>query len=299
MGIIKFRKIWFLISGILVAASIVCLALWQLNFGIDFKGGSLAEIEWVTQQPGNQEVQDTLSSLDLGKINIQSTGERGMILRFKEVDEDTHQEILSILKDKFGDLEEKRFESIGPVIGAELKKKALWSISVALIAILVFVAWAFRKVSFPIKSYRYGIIAVIALFHDVLIVMGVFSFLGRFYGVEIGVPFVAALLTVLGYSVNDSIVVFDRIRENLLSYRTRDEEFSSTVGRSLKQTITRSVNTSLTTLLVLFAIFLFGGVTIKFFALALIIGIALGTYSSIFVASPLLVAWERRRKGKI
>ena len=304
MVVIKHRKIFFILSGLLVFASIVCLALWQLNFGIDFKGGSLAEIEWVDSRPNNQEIQDALATLDLpanrqglGNINIQATGEKGTILRLKDIDEDTHQEILNTLKDKFGDLEERRFESIGPAIGAELKKKAFWSISLALVAILIFVAWAFRKVSFPIKSYRYGIIAVIALFHDVLIVMGVFSFLGRFEGVEVGVPFVAALLTVLGYSVNDSIVVFDRIRENLLSYKAKDEEFSKTVGRSLKQTITRSINTSLTTLLVLFAVFLFGGVTIKFFALALIIGIALGTYSSIFLASPLLVVWEKRRRA--
>ncbi len=303
MLIVKHRKIFFIISGLLVLISIVCLALWQFNFGIDFKGGSLTEIEWVNQRPSNQEVQDVLSlsnlsvdGADLGKINIQSTGEKGMILRFKEVDEDTHLEILNILKGKFGDLEEKRFESMGPAIGTELKEKALWSIFLALAAILIFVAWAFRKVSFPIKSYRYGIIAVVALFHDVLITMGVFSFLGRFYGVEVGVPFVAAMLTVLGYSVNDSIVVFDRIRENLLSFKAKDEEFSSTVGQSLKQTITRSLSTSFTTLLVLFAIFLFGGVTIKYFALALIIGMALGTYSSIFIASPLLVSWEKRRK---
>jgi len=296
MLIVKHRKIWFLVSGVLVAASIVCLAIWQLNFGIDFTGGSLSEIEWISQRPSNRDVQDSLVSFELGNISVQATGEKGMILRLKDIDEDTHQEILSALEEKFGQVEEKRFESIGPTIGQELKKKATWSIFLALIAILVFVAWAFRKVSFPIKSYRYGIIAVVALFHDVLITVGVFSFLGHFQGVEVGVPFVAALLTVLGYSVNDSIVVFDRIRENLLSFRTKDEEFSKTVGLSLKQTITRSINTSLTTLLVLFAIFLFGGTTIKFFSLALIIGIALGTYSSIFIASPLLVAWEKRKR---
>lgn len=297
MLIVKYRKIWFLASGILVAVSIISLALWQLNFSIDFKGGSLTEIEWVNERPSNQEIQDALTPLDLGNINIQATGEKGIILRLKDIDEEIHQSVLNTLKEKFGDLEEKRFESIGPVIGAELKKKALWSISLTLIAILIFIAWAFRKVSFPIKSYRYGIIAVIALFHDVLITIGVFSFLGRFCGIEVDAPFVAALLTVLGYSVNDSIVVFDRIRENLLSFKTRDEEFSKTVGQSLKQTITRSVNTSLTTLLVLFAIFFFGGATIKFFALALIIGIALGTYSSIFIASPLLVAWEKKKNA--
>ena len=295
MAIIKYRKIFFVFSGLLVLASIVCLILWQLNFGIDFKGGSLSEIEWLSEKPSNSKVQDILASFNLGNITIQSTGEKGMILRLRDINEDIHQEILNKLKNEFGELEEKRFESIGPAIGAELKKRAFWSISLALVAILVFVAWAFRKVSFPVKSYRYGIIAVVALFHDVLITIGVFSVLGRFSGVEVGVPFVAALLTILGYSVNDTIVVFDRVRENLLSFKTKNEDFSEIVGYSLKQTISRSVNTSLTTLLVLFAIFLFGGATIKFFALALIIGIALGTYSSIFIASPLLVAWERRK----
>jgi len=296
MSIIKYRKIFFIFSGLLILASIICLVLWQLNFNVDFKGGSLAEIKWTNQSPSNQEVQDSLSSLNLGNINIQPTGERGMILRLKNIDDNTYQGILNILKDKFGDLEEMRFESVGPVIGAELKKKASWSIFLAIIAILLYVAWAFRKVSFPIKSYRYGIVAIIALFHDVLITVGVFSFLGHFYGVEVGAPFVAAVLTILGYSVNDTIVVFDRIRENLLSFKNKNEEFSDTVDQSLKQTITRSINTSITTLLVLFAIFFFGGITIKFFALALIVGIVLGTYSSIFIASPLLVVWEKKRR---
>jgi len=296
MNIIKHRKIFFIFSGLLIAASIIALFLWQLNLSIDFEGGSLLEIEWIDQRPENKDVQESLISFELGKINIQSTGDRGMLLRFKNIDENTHQKILNNLKNDFGNLEEKRFESIGPIIGAELKKKALWSISLTLIVILIFVAWAFRKVSFPIKSYRYGIIAVIALFHDVLIIVGVFSVLGHFYGVEVGVPFVAALLTVLGYSVNDSIVVFDRIRENLLSYKTKDEEFAETVGTSLNQTITRSINTSLTTLLVLLAVFFFGGANIQYFVLALILGIFFGTYSSIFIASPLLVAWEKRKK---
>ncbi len=294
MGIIKYRKIFFIISTILVSASIICLLLWQLNFSIDFTGGSLLEIRWVDQKPDNQQVQQSLEKMNLGEINIQATSNQGMILRMQDINEQTHQDILSNLRDNFGELEESRFESIGPVIGAELKKKAVWSIIMALIAILLFIAWAFRKISFPIKSYRYGIIAIIALFHDVLIVTGIFSFLGHFYGVEVGTSFVAALLTVLGYSVNDSIVVFDRIRENLLSFKGKNEKFSITVGQSLKQTITRSVNTSLTTLLVLSAIFLFGGVTIKFFALALIVGIILGTYSSLFLASPLLVSWEKK-----
>jgi len=294
MGIIRHRKIFFALSGLLVLASVVSLVLWQLNFSIDFTGGSLLEIKWVDHKPENKQVQQSLENMNLGEVNIQSTGKTGMILRMQDINEKVHQEIINTLKNEFGELEESRFESIGPVIGAELKKKAIWSIAMALVAILLFVAWAFRKVSFPIKSYRYGIIAIVALFHDVLIVAGVFSFLGHFYGVEVGTSFVAALLTVLGYSVNDSIVIFDRIRENLLSFKGKNEEFSVTVSHSLKQTITRSINTSLTTLLVLAAIFLFGGATIKFFALALMLGIVLGTYSSLFLASPLLVSWEKK-----
>jgi len=296
MIIIKHRKIFFIFSGLLVIASILALLFWQFNFGIDFKGGTLSEIKWLDKVPTSEEVDSSLKSLDLGEINIQSTEDKGMILRFKDINEDTHQEILNILNNKIGALEEKRFESIGPTIGAELRKKALWSILLTIIAILFYVAWAFRKISFPIKSYRYGIIAIIALSHDVIIVMGVFSFLGHFHGIEIGAPFIAALLTILGYSVNDTIVVFDRIRENLLSFKSKNEKFSDTIGRSIDQTITRSINTSVTTLLVLFAIFLFGGLSIKYFALALIIGMISGTYSSIFIASPLLVVWEKRKR---
>ena len=188
-------------------------------------------------------------------------------------------------------LEEKRFESIGPVIGSELKQKAVYSIAIALIAIISYIAWAFRKVSRPVASWKYGIIATITLFHDILIVLGIFSVLGYFFNIEIGTPFVAALLTILGYSVNDTIVVFDRIRENLI--RTPMNTFEETINKGVNETLVRSLNTSFTTLFVLVAIYLFGGETIKYFALALIIGLAFGTYSSVFIASPLLVVWQK------
>lgn len=294
MFIIKYRKIFFIFSGLLIIASITALALWQFNFGIDFVGGSLLEIKWIEKSPANEQVEQVFSELELGDVDIRITKNKGMLLRFKNVNEKIHQNILNGLEEKLGKVEEKRFEAIGPIIGEELKKKAIWSISLALIAILIFVAWAFRRVSFPVKSYKYGLIAVIALFHDVLIVMGIFSVLGKFGGVEVGVSFVAAILTILGYSVNDSIVVFDRIRENLLDYKNKSQDFKKTVGQSLKQTITRSVNTSLTTLLVLFAIFFFGGASIHYFVLALILGIFFGTYSSLFIASPLLISWEKK-----
>jgi preprotein translocase subunit SecF len=191
-------------------------------------------------------------------------------------------------------IEELRFDSVGPSIGEELKRKSIYAIFLVLIAIVLYIAWVFRKVSKPIASWKYGVTAIIALFHDVIITMGVFAVLGQHFNVEINTPFVAAILTVLGYSVNDTIVVFDRIRENL---PRSDEDFEGTVNASVNQTITRSINTSLTTLLVLVSILLFGGGSIRDFVLALSIGVFIGTYSSIFLASPVLVVWERLRKS--
>jgi len=295
MFIVKHRKVFFLISALLVAASIIVLVVWGLNLGIDFTGGSLMELEFKQSRPSNQEIKDTVSVLELGEINVQPTKEKNIILRMRDIDEETHQKVLLTIQ-RLGEVKELRFESVGPVIGQELKKKSFYSIIIALIAILLFIASAFRKVSFIVKSYKYGLLAIVALFHDILIVLGVFVVLGHFLSVEIGIAFVAALLATLGYSVNDTIVVFDRVRENLLVTEHR-EDFGKLVGRSLKQTIVRSVNTSLTTILVLLAVLIFGGATIQYFVLALIIGIAAGTYSSLFIASPLLVSWETRKRG--
>ena len=296
--IIKKRKIWFTLSGILVAAGIITFAFWGLNLGIDFTGGSLLEVEFLTQRPNSEEITQTLASLELGDVVVQPVGEHGIILRFKEVDENTHQQIVTTLEETFGNengitLEEKRFDSIGPTIGQELKKKTVWAISIVIVAIILYIAWAFRKVSKPIASWKYGLIAVVAVFHDVIITIGIFSLLGKFYGLEVNAPFVAALLTILGYSVNDTIVVFDRTRENLI--HRLGEDFEQIVQDSINQVITRSINTSLTTLVVLSSILLFGGATIRDFVLALIVGISIGTYSSIFLASPLLVVWEKFR----
>lgn len=297
MFIVHHRKIFYIFSGTLVTVSIVALFLWGLNFGIDVKGGSLIELEFKQNRPSNQEIQNLLNPPgggNLGEITIQSTGETSAILRMKDIDESTHQNILTDIKKKF-EIEELRFESIGPLIGRELKRKAVYSIILAEIFMVIYLAWAFRKTSFVVKSYKYGVLAAVALLHDILITLGLFAFLGHFQNVEVGLAFVAALLTILGYSVNDTIVVYDRIRENLLRLR-ESENFDELVDRSLKQTLARSLNTTLTTLLALFAILIFGGTTIKYFILALTVGIASGAYSS-FLASFLLVDWEKRRKG--
>jgi preprotein translocase subunit SecF len=289
---LKYRKVFFLVSGILVLGSIIFLAAFGLKFGIDFTGGSILEVEYRESRPSNQEVKDDLAGLDLGEILIQPTGGKGVILRMRETSEDTHQEVLRRLRgDK--ELEEVRFEAIGPVIGQEVKEKTKLVIILALVSILLYVTFAFRGVSRPVRSWQYGIATLVALFHDVLIPIGVFAVLGRFYSVEISVPIITALLTVFGYSVNDTVVVFDRIRENLLK---KNLPFKEAVNESLNQTLSRSVSTSLTTLFVLSAIFFFGGYTLRYFSLALILGIALGTYSSVCLASPILVSWLKWKK---
>ena len=214
-------------------------------------------------------------------------------MRFRETDEATHQNIVKILaaeaeKNKI-QFEERRFSSIGPTIGAELKQKSIKAIIIVLLGISLYIAWAFRKVSQPISSWRYGVVTLIALFHDLIIPIGLFVYLGRFYGVEVGANFIVALLVILGFSVHDTIVVFDRIRENLKRYSQLS--FMPLVSQSIRETIIRSLNTSLTVLLTLAALYVFGGESLKYFVLALMVGIFSGTYSSIFIAAPLLVTW--------
>ena len=290
---LKYSKVYFVFSGILILASAFSLFYFGLKPGIDFTGGSILEVEYENVRPSNQEVRDALAGLDLGEFSVQPTDEKGLILRMKEIQEETHQETIVGLRE-IGSLEELRFESIGPVIGRELRDKTGMVTVLSLAAILLYIAAAFRKLSFPAKSWQYGLVSLVALLHDALIPLGVFSLLGRFYEIQITIPVVVALLTVLGYSINNTVVVFDRIRENIL--RKVGKDYQETVDASLNQTLARSINTSLTTLFVLVAIFFFGGETLKYFSLMLILGIVAGTYSSLFLASPLLVAWLRLTK---
>ncbi len=290
---LKYHKLYFILAGILILASLISLIIFGLKLGIDFTGGSILELEYEGLRPSNQEMKEALADFDLGQIRVQSSGKSGVILRMKDISEETHQKIIERLREnqKF---EELRFEIIGPVIGRELKEKTKIVTILAVVAILIYITAAFRRVSKPVASWQYGIAALIALGHDVFIPLGVFSVLGNFYGVQITIPVITALLTVLGYSINNTVVVFDRIRENLI--KSRFSNFEEIVDKSLNETLTRSLNTSLTTLFVLFSIFFFGGETLKYFALALIIGLCCGTYSSIFLASPMLVSWLRRRR---
>ncbi len=287
---LRYRAIYYLFSGILIAGSFVALLVFGLRFGIDFTGGSILEVEYKNSRPSVGEIKEQLDGLNLGDFYVQPVGEKAALLRMKDIDESVHQEVLARLGAK-----EQRFESIGPTIGNELKRKTVIAVALATLAIMLYIAFAFRSVSRPVRSWQYGIIAsAVAFFHDVFIPLGVLAFLGNIYGTEISVPIVAAILTVLGYSINDTVVVFDRVRENLS--RHSGLSFEDVVNQSLNQTFIRSLNISLTTILILSAILFFGGDTLRTFALVLIVGIASGTYSSIFLASPLLVTLVLRRK---
>lgn len=298
INFIKYRKFYYIFSGILITASIFSIIFYRFNLGIDFTGGSILEIEFKNNRPSQDEVKIKLNELNLGEIIYQPAGDKGLILRMRHIDEDVHQKIIEKFKKE--EVDEKRFESIGPVISKELKQKTNILIILVLLVIIFFITFAFRKASHPISSFLYGIIAaLVAFFHDILIPLGIFSFLGKFYYVQITIPIVVGLLTILGYSVHDTIVVFDRVRENLL--RMKGEDFEKIINQSLNQTLTRSINTSLTSLFVLMTIFFLGGETLKYFSLILILGISLGTYSSIFIAAPVLVSilkWKNRKNKK-
>lgn len=284
--IIQKRKIFLAISGLLCGISLLSLIFWGLKPGIDFTGGTLMEIKYSDKMPTIQEIKDQLKELNLGEINVQIAGQDQVVLRFKTIDEETHQKLL----EKLNQPEELRFQSIGPTIGKELTQKAKWAILLVNIAILVYIAWAFRKLSKIIKkgeSWRYGGGAILAMIHDVLVILGLFAILGHFKGTEINSSFITAILTVIGYSINDTIVVYDRIRENFLVYGWRN--FEETINRSLNETLIRSLNTTLTTVLAILVIIIFGGESIRDFMLAMALGITTGTWSSISIATPFLL----------
>lgn len=291
MNIIKYRKIFLSISGILVLASIIAIAVFGFQPGIDFAGGTMWQIRLAISDKGQatSEIKDFFES-DLGVKNIMvfPAENNGFLIRFGHISEEQHQQYFKSLKNKFGEVEELRFEGVGPTIGKELKSKAVWAIVMVMLGISLYIAFAFRKVSYPIKSWKYGVITLITLFHDVIIPAGLLAVLGRRFGIEIDTNFVVALLVVMGFSVHDTIVVFDRIRENLLLQKTR-LDLSVIINNSVNQTFVRSINTSLTLILVLLALFFFGPVALKYFILTILVGTTVGTYSSIFVASPLLL----------
>ncbi|MFZ2621387.1 MAG: protein translocase subunit SecF [Minisyncoccia bacterium] len=295
MFIINNRKIFFALSGLIILGSILAIFMYGFNLGIDFKGGSLLEVSYETSRPNLDVVKPRLDALNLGTYVLAPSGDLKYVLKARDIKPEEKTKIVTALsKDAFLAKEES-FTSIGPVVGTQLKNKAMIAIIIVIICIVLFITFAFRKVSRPVASWKYGLATIIALAHDVIIPTGVFVVWSHFRGGEIDLLFVTALLAILGYSVHDTIVVFDRVRENL-RVGDRKESFTETVGKSVSQTFGRSINTSLTIFLALVALYFIGGESTKDFAFVLIIGVIAGTYSSIFVASPLLVTLEKLQK---
>jgi preprotein translocase subunit SecF len=289
------RKYFYVFSGMLMLLSVVVLSVWGLKYGLDFTGGTLAEVKSEKLEVKSDEIKNVLIGAGINDAVITPTENNSILIRYANADDEKNQEVLNKLKEKYPDIQNTRLDYIGPSISSELKSKAIWALAVAVVGIALYIAYAFRKVSRPVESWKYGLGAVAALVHDILITVGIFAALGHFFNMEIDSSFIAALLTILGFSVHDTIVVYDRTRENLL--KSGSEKFDETVNRSLNETMARSINTSLTVLITLLAIFIFGGASIKNFTLALLIGITFGTYSSIFVASSLIVDWWKWERG--
>lgn len=292
MNFIKHKRIYYAISSILILASLVSLAFLGVNFGTEFTGGSMMEIEYSENVPSVSELRGVLNNAGLSDAIIQSAGENGFVLRMPDISQEKYIELRGLLVGST----ENYFESIGPTIGDELKDKSVISIIIASLAIILYIALTFRDAGDrKVKSWQYGMVAAgVGFFHDVLIVLGAFSIMGYLYGIQFTVPIAVALLTVLGYSINDTVVIFDRIRENIA--KNPRLLFPDIVNKSLNETLERSINTSATTLFVLIAIFILGGETIRWFVFAMILGISVGTYSSIFIAGPLLVTWFNNKK---
>ncbi len=314
MFIVKNRKIFYIFSAVLIVASILSLSFWKLEVGIDFKGGSVIEIGYVDTKPASDLIEKNISSLateiSLGSYVLQALGDTNYSVKSRVITDQERQKIEKAFSNNGQfKIDVKKVNSIGPLIGKEAARKAIWSIILVIICIVLFITFAFRKVSKPVSSWKYGLMAIVALAHDVIIPTGVFSILGHYLGYEVDTLFVTALLVILGFSIHDTIVVYDRIRENLReahrdnvlsdAHKEGKKTFEMIVGESVSQTFVRSVNTSMTTILALIVLYFMGPVATEHFALALIIGVAVGTYSSIFIASALLVTiekWQRRVK---
>lgn len=296
MIVIKHRKIWFALSGLFIVLALLAMSTFGFNLGVDFRGGTITEVRYEGERPEKLVVDERVSALDLGGFSVRpSEGDR-YIIRTRELSLEEGAALVGALPQDNGVSPiVERANTVGPIAGAELQRKALMAIVVVVLMIVLFVTFAFRKVSKPVSSWKYGLATIVALFHDVVVPTGIFVLLGHLYGVEIDLLFVTGLLAILGYSVNDTIVVFDRVRENLRINEEKriNESFDKTVGNSVTQTLARSINTSLTLLVVLVALYAVGSAATRDFALLLIVGVIVGTYSSIFLASPLLVSFSK------
>lgn len=295
LNIVGHKKIYLAISGILVLAAILMVAIFGFRQGIDFAGGALWQFRIADSRPAAQEIENIFKN-DFGIVQVLvSYDEENNIffVRIPDINEEDHQKFSARFKEKFPSFEELSFQSIGPSVGGELRNNAAWAVILVLLGISFYIAFAFRRASKPVSSWKYGFVTLVTLFHDVIIPAGLFALLGRLYGVEIDTNFIVALLVVMGFSVHDTIVVFDRIRENLITSRGK-KPFEDIVNDSVNQTMARSINTSLTLVIILVILLFFGPLNLHYFVLTLLVGVLTGTYSSIFVASPGLAVFKGR-----
>ncbi len=282
MNLMHYKKLYFLISALFLIPSIFSLIVWGIKPSIDFTGGSILELRTQNLEPSKISETEGIEGL-----SVQKSGEETYILKTKEIDEQKKNQLLENLKTEFGEIEEVRFETVGPSIGKELIKKTILAIVLAAGFILLYVAYRF-------KDKKYGVCAILAMFHDTIILLGAFSLLGHFLGVEIDTLFVTALLTILSFSVHDTVVVYDQIRDSIK--KNPQVEFKALVNKAVVETLPRSINNSMTIIFMLLCLYLLGGQTIRWFSLALLIGTISGTYSSTFTAAPLLIVWDKFKK---
>jgi preprotein translocase subunit SecF len=306
MFVIRHKIFFFALSGILVLASILAISVWGLKPSVDFTGGSNVLVTFSGARPDVQELTEALAKAGFEGASVRESGATDMLIRTKPLVEGDQTKVLAVVSESLGvqaassTAAISRLSSVGPTVGEQLRTKTMWAIILVVLSIILYVAFTFRKVSKPVSSWWYGLVAIIALLHDVTIPSGVFAVLGHYSGLEADTLFVVALLTILGLSVNDTIVVFDRIREHLRTNQQHNikESFDETIGKSMEETYVRSFNTSLTVIIVLLALYFFGGTVIHSFVLTLLVGMVVGTYSSIFIASPLISIIGNRKVAK-
>jgi preprotein translocase subunit SecF len=294
MTIVKYRKLLFIITSILLGGAIVAIAYLGLPLGIDFTGGSLVQVNYPNGRPELSTIKAEIDALSLGDVSVRAAGEQAVNIRTRSLSPEEHTTVLTALGKK-ASTTELSYTSVGPAFGSQFAAKALWAILAVMLAITLYVAFAFRKVSRPVPSWIYGVIVIAMLVHDLIIPAGFYAILANATGASVDALFVTALLALLGYSVNDTIVVFDRVRERLAQNEkdNHKEPFETTVGKSISETLTRSLNTSLTTALGLVAVAFWGAEATRNFALVMLVGVVAGTYSSILLAAPLLLPLAR------
>lgn len=290
--IIKNSNFWFIFSGILSIIAILAIAIYGLRIGIDYKGGTVIEIESNNTNRVSL-LKEVLDTQGYSEYQIKESSNNTINLRFSTLTNEQHIAFQDAAKQKISDYTESSYDTVGPTIGKDLTKKSIWAVVVASLGIILFIAFAFRKIPKPLSSWKFGLSAIIALMHDLVITTGVVAIMSHFFvWMQVDALFITAMLTIMGFSVHDTIVVYDRLRENYI--RNPHDNIELTAEKSINQTLARSINTSMTTIIVLTCLLVFGSPSIRHFIIILIIGITLGTYSSIFVASPIVVRWHRK-----